>query len=350
MLPSLNGLRAVSVLLVLFAHALLVKNVPMCIKSLFGFFANGEMGVRFFFVISGYLITHLLLLEFKTNGKVNIKKFYIRRTLRIFPVFYSYILFILLTAIVIKLQVNKGLVLSSLLYLQNFAPWGSDWLIAHSWSLAVEEQFYLLWPAVLLFFRFKVSTLFFILCGVFGILSRSIRYKYPEFSEELLLPFLGNFDFIAGGCWLAFAQANNTEWVSTMVSKLKAPLLLIGFMVVFIMHRYETHPTLDRILIPITGSISIIYFLLLIAWVVKVENQMNLLCKALNSNLMFTIGKYSYGLYVWQQLFLVPEYHETSTKIWTQFPLNIVLFLFCVLGSYQLIEKPFLRLKLRYSV
>jgi peptidoglycan/LPS O-acetylase OafA/YrhL len=148
-LPSLDGWRAVSIALVLIAHSKYAAGFPAMLGSaLDGFNANGiapgSLGVRFFFVISGFLITWLLLQEQAKHGVISLKHFYLRRALRILPVYFLY-LFVL------------G-------FLTHYSQPASDWLTnltfttnyfwppeptAHLWSLGVEEQFYLLWPGLL---------------------------------------------------------------------------------------------------------------------------------------------------------------------------------------------------------
>lgn len=147
-IPSLDGFRAISILLVIFGHLIINQLLPAPLYSILKEVSFGELGVRIFFVISGFLITYLLLKERSKNGGVNLKAFYIRRLLRIFPVFYFYLGIVAILNFSLGFQVPSLYFLSAALYIQNFSPWGSSWLIGHSWSLAVEEQFYLLWPAI----------------------------------------------------------------------------------------------------------------------------------------------------------------------------------------------------------
>ena len=146
--PALDGLRAVAVLLVMLSHVA----VPG--------FAGGGMGVDIFFVLSGFLITALLLEEMDANGRINVLHFYVRRALRLYP---ALLLMLLLFAVFFHilrhalphaetLESGKDIVLAGL-YLTDYAiAFGfqsKNSLIAHTWSLAVEEHFYLLWPWLL---------------------------------------------------------------------------------------------------------------------------------------------------------------------------------------------------------
>lgn len=142
-IPALDGIRAVAVFLVIGSH--------------FGFaLVPGTQGVMIFFVLSGFLITWLLLKENERYGSVSLAGFYKRRTLRIFPAFYVYWL------IVVTLLIGTGRAVpwphawSSLLYVSNYYSainGDPNNGFSHTWSLAIEEQFYLLWPLVFLMLR-----------------------------------------------------------------------------------------------------------------------------------------------------------------------------------------------------
>jgi peptidoglycan/LPS O-acetylase OafA/YrhL len=143
-LPSLDGWRAVSVSLVLAAHCVYSSGFPKPLIPILDFFGAGGLGVRFFFVISGFLITWLLLQEHDHAGTVNLKNFYIRRSLRIFPVCLAYLGF--LAAVTSYHQTSVDWTLN-LTYATDFHL--TPFPTAHLWSLGVEEQFYLLWPFLL---------------------------------------------------------------------------------------------------------------------------------------------------------------------------------------------------------
>jgi peptidoglycan/LPS O-acetylase OafA/YrhL len=147
-IPALGGLRAVAVILVMLAHV----GVPG--------FPGGGLGVDMFFVLSGFLITLLLLEEIDSTGRINVLHFYARRLLRLYP---ALLLMLLLFAVFFHilqhtlphgegLESAKDITLAAL-YLTDYAiAFGfenKNSLIAHTWSLAVEEHFYLIWPLAL---------------------------------------------------------------------------------------------------------------------------------------------------------------------------------------------------------
>jgi peptidoglycan/LPS O-acetylase OafA/YrhL len=149
-IPSLDGLRALSVLFVILGHT----DTPLFVRwrNVLFPFQYGGMGVMIFFVISGFLITHLLLKEQQATGTVNLKNFYIRRTLRIFPPFYAYVAVVAILTAFNVYQVSAGAFASAMTYTWNYNSHGGLWILGHTWFLSLEEQFYLLWPACVAYF------------------------------------------------------------------------------------------------------------------------------------------------------------------------------------------------------
>ena len=145
---SLDGLRAVSIILVMISHLIGVRGflVPEAAGRVFEL---GELGVRVFFVISGFLITSILLRELAEHNSVDLVRFYFRRTLRIFPPYYLFVLVLAIVQAIGLITLNPGDLSHALSYSSNYHPQRS-WFVGHTWSLAVEEQFYILWPAILL--------------------------------------------------------------------------------------------------------------------------------------------------------------------------------------------------------
>jgi peptidoglycan/LPS O-acetylase OafA/YrhL len=147
-LPSLDGLRAISIILVLLGHAGGPRGFQR-INLQIGDYAH--LGVVVFFVISGFLITSLLMHEYDTTRRISLRLFYARRTLRIFPASYFYLCVICLLSASNFIHLRGVDIWHAFTYTVNFFP-GRSWQVGHLWSLSVEEQFYLLWP-----FAFAVS-------------------------------------------------------------------------------------------------------------------------------------------------------------------------------------------------
>src|SRR4029453_9090916 len=150
-IPSLDGLRAISIAFVFFGHLAGTRGFPLSTQT---GNATGlaELGVHVFFVISGYLITRLLLEEIDRNGRIDLRRFYLRRTLRIFPPYYTLLALLFIADIAGFVGLHRHDVLRAMTYTTNYAP-DRSWYVGHTWSLSVEEQFYLLWPAVMLLVR-----------------------------------------------------------------------------------------------------------------------------------------------------------------------------------------------------
>lgn len=159
--PGFNGIRAIAAFIVVFYHI----NATMWLfgsKPIHYFEQRDEMSrhaVVLFFVLSGYLITYLLIQEKKKFGEIAIQKFYIRRVLRIWPLFYAAILLALLVVLFNKfghsLDYNLQTIFRYALFIPNFALMAGFMLptIAPLWSVGVEEQFYALWPVCLNYFK-----------------------------------------------------------------------------------------------------------------------------------------------------------------------------------------------------
>jgi peptidoglycan/LPS O-acetylase OafA/YrhL len=194
--PALDGLRGVAILLVVFLHNFGFMN----------YFFFGWLGVDLFFVLSGFLITEILL---RTVGKPGfLKNFYARRVLRIFPLFYlTLVICLLLLPSIKSLNLQANYYTDNQLwlwtYLQNWLyvikePYG-DKLLLHTWSLAVEEQFYLLWPLLILIIR-RPKHLLWVMMSILILvgIARYIIWSYKV--EDLAYSSLYTFTRIDGLC------------------------------------------------------------------------------------------------------------------------------------------------------
>lgn len=216
-IASLDGLRAVSILLVCFGHLAGTVNFP---DALSVFHNVGNFGVKVFFVISGFLITLLLLRERKRFGKINLKQFYIRRTIRLFPAFYFYIVCIAVAENFGLITLLPGDLLHAATYTMNYHNERSWWL-NHTWSLAVEEQFYLLWPGLLcLFGVLKAKNIAIIAIILIPIVRIIMWYGLDASPSAMTRQFEAIADALATGCVLAYLhQAGFTlpKWCSSRV-------------------------------------------------------------------------------------------------------------------------------------
>lgn len=333
-IPSLDGLRAIAILLVIISH--LAQSQTFLGANIIGHLEElGQLGVRVFFVLSGFLITRLLLKELETDGRIRLGRFYFRRTLRIFPPYYTLIIITGLLAAVGWVQLDRGDLIHALTYTTNYYP--PAWSLGHSWSLSVEEQFYLLWPATLLLLGKKrgirVALSLLLLCPV-------IRFLYRQFMPDIGIiefRFEAIADCLAVGCVLA----GTLDWLREQRlyqrlqrSKLMAllPVIILG-----IIYLGRTR------LVKVYSVVGITVMALSIAACLDycVTNHSGKIGRVLNSKPLVRIGTLSYSIYLWQQLFLNPS----SSSIICRFPLNIILVCIAACLSYYMVEQPALRLR-----
>lgn len=192
-LPGLDGVRAASIAFVLLGHLSGTRNFP----DLSAVWRLSEFGVRIFFVISGYLITSILVSELTTNGRISFSRFYLRRTLRLFPAMYIFVATVALLAAMDFVTLKPLDLTFALAYAMSYHN-DRAWTLGHLWSLSIEEQFYLLWPVTLAFLGPKRAVR--LLIGILAI-APLIRLASP-----LLTP-ISNFfvwsDALGSGCALA---------------------------------------------------------------------------------------------------------------------------------------------------
>ena len=327
-IPSLDGLRTISIILVVVGHLFHVLG--------FGGFGNfGNLGVRVFFVISGFLITGLLLKEIAKTEKIDLLKFYFRRTLRIFPPYYFYLLVILGTTLFGFIAIPLSSFFSSATYTSNYINPG-NWYLGHTWSLAVEEQFYLILPGVLLLLGLRKAKFF--LCLVF-LISPVIRvFLYKFFSDEVIWMgkgFQSNMDALAIGCLLSLFYTELHE--NSLYQKFLNSKLVFVLPILIVSLNFLT----DRPLIFYGVSLSLMNLLIALCLDWVVTNYDSIAGKVLNSAPMVTLGAMSYSIYLWQQPFFNPENPSVLTKT----PFNFIGLAIMTLVSYYLVEKYSLKLR-----
>ena len=175
---TLTGLRGIAILIVLFYHLGLNHFL-----SPFGIFLNGRLGVDIFFILSGFLITTSILKEKINTGKILIKKFYIKRLIRILPLAYVFLITVFILNHFFSLDIGLKSYLCGFLFLKNMPVNGiHDHWTEHLWSLSVEFQFYLVFPFLVLLMTNKIQTVLIttlILIFAFFI----VEMKYDFFSR-----------------------------------------------------------------------------------------------------------------------------------------------------------------------
>lgn len=321
-IPSLDGCRAIAILLVLVWHLSFSK--PEFLKVAFD---GGTLGVFIFFVISGFLITTLLLREREKTQSISLQGFYTRRFFRIFPPLF---VFLVGTGILGKLglaDANGRSLLFSLSFLRNYHP-GTHRILQHLWSLSVEEQFYLLWPFMFTYLpRKTVNRLLIGVVVAVPLIRLAAQYwlggQGVWHTERVA-------DGLAWGCLVAINQnelrANRLyQWFSHSYGALILPCLIVAA-------AYTYPPMLYEGL----GK-STIFVCVALAIDIVILRSNSLAGKTLNFAPLAWIGKLSYSLYLWQQVFLIVK-RENQPYAW--FPLNLGLAFTAALISYYLVEKP----------
>jgi peptidoglycan/LPS O-acetylase OafA/YrhL len=330
-LPSLDGLRAMSIGLVLVAHLAhqpgLIPLPTLVLDSL------ATLGVRVFFVISGFLITTLLLAEKDRSGSISLRSFYFRRTMRIFPPFYAYVAVIALAAAAGWIHLHPDDLLAAVTYTVNYHH-DRSWYVGHAWSLAVEEQFYLLWPFVFSYLGARRAALVGLATIVVSPLLRVILLKFaPTFRVGIGETFPTVADAIATGCLLACYRerfATSRRWLTHLQGPWGWALPVAGLVAAF-----SPWTTLGFLA---GQTISNIGIAVLIERLVRFPTAG--VARLFNLRPVVYLGTLSYSLYLWQQPFMAPG------AAWPgPFPWNLLAAFAAALGSFYLIERPALRLR-----
>lgn len=321
---AIDGWRGVAASCVVVAHATSYRfgDVPGEAMRIARWLAGplAEIGVQVFFVISGFIITSLLLRERASRGTVSIAAFYARRACRILPPLLAYYLVVLLLARAGALSLSWQGLASSATFTCNTGIVACDWWVAHTWSLAVEEQFYLGWP--LLFTVLAAHARVRLLALVLGACTVGIALQPLQFHGNFT-----SFACIATGALYATSAA-----ARRLCQQAAHPLpWLIAAAVV--------------VLAPLTrlGHVAAIALPLLVAYVVFAGNAIGWVRAILESRPLQVIGLGSYSLYLWQQLFLA------EPALYAGAPFSPLWLPPVVIASVWLVEKPFIRLGRRLS-
>ena len=346
-MPGLDGLRALAVVAVIAYHSE-IESVP-----------GGFLGVEIFFVISGYLITALLLEEFNLNSAINLRQFWVRRARRLLPALFLYIGGSVAFAYSMAEDVvpTKGEVLSTFGYVYNWFGIFQEIsytdvferknFFHHLWSLAVEEQFYLLWPILLLCLQRYIHRKVTISLLILGITSSAFLMwtMYQPFEDPLRV-YYGTDTRASGlliGALLAYIWRPWNAEKSELFPKGKDALLPVGLAALGILIWANTHYTL---LMPDADQlfrggflITSIATAIVIACVVTPNSNLN---SILGLAPFVWVGKRSYGLYLWHwPVFqLTRERVDVDINGWELFAVRMFVTLVLVEISYQCIERP----------
>jgi peptidoglycan/LPS O-acetylase OafA/YrhL len=344
-IPTLDGWRAFAVIGVILYHG----------RS--GFFngdavltklsAHGFLGVDLFFAISGFLICGLLLQQYRCDGGISLRRFYIRRCFRILPPYYAAIAALCAVSVFGAIHVNYSYLPSCLLFYRNYKPLGMDeqsgFYTAHFWTLAVEEHFYLIWPMLLVAVKPKRAgkVAFLLAMAVFG---WRVLEGHFQWLPKILLP------------------ANLSMRTDTRIDALLwGCLAAIYFPVI---KRYAERIRFSQLWLPVLAillvaeavhapGLTLLRVVLLPALVLSTVIQPeSLLGRVLEWQPLRWIGTISYSLYLWQELFLPEVASEKAHGAFhylQQPPWNVLAILVCACLSRYLLELPVIRFGHRLS-
>lgn len=335
---DIDGLRGLAVLGVIAYHSEILIGDKFLLSG-------GFLGVDIFFVISGYLITAIIYRDSVINKNFSLLNFYERRARRLLPALLTVLLFTLFFAyhLLLPIQFIEYLktVISSIFFYSNFyfhfsgQSYGQAILstkpLLHTWSLSVEEQFYLLYPILFIFFlrifKLNIKYLFYIAIIVSIVFATIISEKHASFNFYMLIS--RSWELIFGGL-IALKHL-------TSKNKLKDNKILpiIGFFIILFSFYFfndpHKHPSYLTSL-PIIGSYLII----------NNNNEKNIISKILSNNFMVNIGLISYSLYLWHHPFLSFGKISglTEDNLFMKILLILIAFIFSSL-TYFFVEKNF---------
>jgi len=338
--PQLDGFRGLAVLFVIIGHLLTYGELGPTPTTVGLAFAS--TGVFLFFVLSGFLITGLLQREKSDKGCINLRRFYIRRSLRLGPALLTFIIVIFgLKRLGLVQDVTNYEIAACLLYARNF--FGKSVTLAHVWSLSLEEQFYLCWPGL---FRiipekraFAITT---IVTGSIAIWRGiAIHLEWFDYGRGIfyMRPYF-RFDSILIGACLAVGFATNARFLDG-TRKMTKTIPAIALWSSLALWSYYGEA--------VSRSLFLTIQMILIAAILgQLALDGSPLSQAFFSNkLLCYLGKISYALYLWQQIFLV-----TKLPPWgflRRFPVNLAASMLMAIASYHIIETSALRLKQHFE-
>lgn len=346
--PVLDGMRGIAILIVLLAH-LGANRYLWKLK----FYLVSNTGVSMFFVLSGFLITTLLLKELLQTGEISLKRFYIRRALRILPVAYLFLVVLIVLNRVYSLNIGAAQFIASFLFYKNL-PMPNEPYTAHFWSLAVEEQFYLTFPVLLATnvnrYTFVAVSIVIVVPAIAILSYLGLGILHNNMAGQLLSKF----------CMYAF-------WKGPVIILTGSVLALLMFKGILKPEKLQSNYFISFILLIFGIEMTAINFpfytkyvseylsvLLISASIVLSIGRNDFLSRILGNAVLRRIGMSSYSIYIWQELFISagawqPWLHALiGSPGWLLIIIKLMAIAVIVVISY-LFESVFLRLKAKYK-
>ncbi len=362
---NLDGLRFLCFLAVFFHHSFYTDFQEIRNTSIYHFIktdlvGNGNLGVNFFFVLSGFLITYLLIEEKKLNGQVNLRYFWTRRILRIWPLFYfcvffGFIIFPFLKRFFGQVPFETANPLYYITFLNNFdlirkgLPDSS--VLAVLWSVAIEEQFYLVWPIVIFLFPIKKLWIPFVVIITSSLVFRALN-DTPILHESHSLSCIADMAIGAMGAWLMIVSQKFKTFIENLSRVQIATIFILFFIIYFFRAQllYSSHEV--RIFERLFIAIVIILIILEQSFAKKSFFKMS------QFKTISKLGIITYGLYCLHFIGILVTLTITrklaiNTHLWQVLIIDTTLSfaLSILIGklSYKYFETPFLKLKEKVS-
>lgn len=340
-IPQLDSVRFLAFFLI-FIHHTNVAGVP----TMSGLQKVGWVGVDIFLCLSAFLLTRLLLIEIQTRNKINLVKFYMRRILRIWPLYFAYLVFIIIISLfVLKTKQNFFRFVTLATFTDNIATaihgYSPHPATGHLWTISYEEQFYLVLPFVIMFISRATHTTrktILICITVLGLLSRFIFISWHASHPQIWVLPITHFESVIVGSIMAHYH--------NQLRNIPVVVLLVTFIASLCGLILTPHVSASNILFFISYSSAGLFSFAVVT--LAINNEFNWLKKILLLKPLCYLGKISYGLYIFHLLSLLVVYHLKPTN--NYYINNLLGLALCIVGamlSYEILEKRFLTLKRR---
>ena len=347
--PFLDGLRGVAILMVILYHF----GANHYLRPL-NILINSDFGVDIFFVISGFLITTLLLKEKVKYGSISFKRFFTRRALRILPAAYLFLIVIIILKLDYCLKISSSDFLASFLFFKNF-PYLQEPYTGHFWSLAAEVQFYLIFPILLAYNINRYMVIIFVIVTVVPVVA-ILSYYHMDFlyanhflrvvtKVTMYLFWKGPFIVLIGSLvpallFKGFIKTNQRKgfYFSSFILFLIAIIINSKSFVCY-------NPYLSKFMAAILVAAAIVLSL----------GRKSLLSRILSNRALVQVGIISYSLYLWHAPFLGRQLWQPWLQFLRVFPpytfiiIKLVLVFLIAFASYYLVEVKFLKIKTKYE-
>ncbi|TDW50095.1 peptidoglycan/LPS O-acetylase OafA/YrhL [Flavobacterium sp. 270] len=358
--PNLNGLRFIAAFLVIIHHIEQFK----FISNLDSFWnlpfikITGKLGVILFFVLSGFLITYLLLAEENSIKTISIRKFYIRRILRIWPLYFLIIIlaFLVLPNITLftlpgfgKEVIYNHLLLKLFLYAIFFPNLVLSMLgvvpyASHTWSIGTEEQFYLVWPVLIKYLKKYRIYLMLLIISCYLLIDKFLNTTYSDFLpykvviRDFWLTF--NIDCMAIGGFFAVLLSQNNRLLSILLNRNLFYLITITTLILIAKGVYLPYLHYE-------------FYSLLFGTIILNFAANDKIKISLENNFLNYLGNISYGLYMYHPMIIILTLAICKSlnliTNWYIYPLTFVLTFLLAHISYKYYEKYFLKYKIKFS-